>query len=71
MSRAQQDSFLYLIISDLAKDSAAVQFFDNILQLEDFSSLNYLSLVVKEEALAKYKKVKEQRNWIKEEMVRR
>lgn len=63
--RKNESEDLNLITSDLAIDSAAVQFFDNILQLEDFSSLHYLSLIIKEDTLAKYKKVKEQRNWIK------
>tara|TARA_Y100000813_G_scaffold194392_1_gene174709 strand:+ start:585 stop:2477 length:1893 start_codon:yes stop_codon:yes gene_type:complete len=63
--RKNESEDLNLITSDLAKDSSTVQFFENILQLEDFSSLHYLSLIIKEDTLAKYEKVKEQRNWIK------
>lgn len=50
---------------DLAKDVSSVESFDNILLFEDFSSLHYLSLIIKKDVLAKYQKVKEQRNWIK------
>jgi len=63
--RKNESEDLNLITSDLAIDSSTVQFFENILQLEDFSSLHYLSLIIKEDTLAKYEKVKEQRNWIK------
>tara|TARA_B110000091_G_scaffold207336_1_gene245397 strand:+ start:181 stop:2064 length:1884 start_codon:yes stop_codon:yes gene_type:complete len=63
--RKNESEDLNLITSDLAIDSSTVQFFEDILQLEDFSFLHYLSLVVKEDTLAKYEKVKEQRNWIK------
>ena len=63
--RKNESEDLNLVTSDLAIDSSTVQFFEDILQLEDFSFLHYLSLVVKEDTLAKYEKVKEQRNWIK------
>ena len=63
--RKNESEDLNLVTSDLAIDSSTVQFFEDILQLEDFSFLHYLSLVIKEDTLAKYEKVKEQRNWIK------
>jgi antitoxin component YwqK of YwqJK toxin-antitoxin module len=64
--RKNENKTADLAISNLAKDPLSVIFFDNILQIENFSAMHYLSFNKKnKDALANFSKIKEQRNWIK------